>query len=99
MKIKSKVRGGPRGCGGGGPVSPDVAIPLRSTVHGHPLKGVVCPLSTDAALRRYDERERAMISPFRAFLRRTACPACSARPADERGCPKPGQVFGRAELD
>jgi hypothetical protein len=39
MKSKSKVRGGPRGCGGGGPVSPDVAIPLRSTALGHPLNG------------------------------------------------------------
>lgn len=30
MKIKSKVRGGPRGCGGGTPQLPNVQIPLRS---------------------------------------------------------------------
>jgi hypothetical protein len=35
MKIKSKVRGGPRGCGGGiGSPLPNVAIPLRSIASG-----------------------------------------------------------------
>jgi hypothetical protein len=30
MKIKSKVRGGPRGCGGAGSPLPNTDIPLRS---------------------------------------------------------------------
>lgn len=77
MKIKSKVRGGPRGCGGGiGLPTTDVQIPLGGPWRRGRLRGVPRHATRAAALaarRSFERRANEALGPsggaFRAERR------------------------------